>query len=250
MHWQCGRFCIELTTPKIMGIVNKTPDSFSDGGHYSGSLQAALRHAETMLKDGADILDVGGESTRPGAHEVSVEEECKRVFPVLREIVSWNVPVTLDTRRTEVMRRALEHGFIDAVNDISALRDEGAIDVIASEPSIGVCLMHMKGLPRTMQKKPDYDDVVGEVGTFLHERAESCIQAGIAKDRLLIDPGIGFGKTLEHNMTLLTHIQEWQKIAHDLPVLIGASRKSMLGGITGQTDPMQRLGASIACHIE
>lgn len=249
MNWQCGRFRIDLAQPKIMGIVNLTPDSFSDGGTYSTSVTAALRHAEDLLREGADILDVGGESSRPGADFVSPEEEWQRVGPVLRELRTWNVPVSLDTRRTAVMRHALDAGVTDAINDIAALRDEGALPLLAGCADIGVCLMHMQGLPENMQRDPHYQDVAQEVRVFLAERVEACQSAGIARARLLLDPGIGFGKTVAHNLTLLRDPAAWLP-AGDLPYLIGVSRKSLLGAIIDEPDPQARVVASVAAALE
>ncbi len=194
--WQAGRFEIGLDKPKIMGIVNLTPDSFSDGGAYSQNAQTALAHAERLLKEGADILDIGGESTRPGADYVSPEEEWARVEPVLAEVAGWGVPVSLDTRRTVVMEKALALGGIDIINDVAALTDEGAVELLACQTDTGICLMHMQGLPENMQINPKYQDVVGEVARYLKARAVECIAAGIAPQRIILDPGFGFGKNL------------------------------------------------------
>ena len=202
-YWQCGRFQIDLSTPKIMGIVNLTPDSFSDGGRYSTSLQAALAHAQRLCDEGAAILDIGGESTRPGAAAVSPQEEWARVAPVLEALHGWGVPITLDTRRTEIMAKALAAGWVDGINDVAALEDAGALDLLAQYPQTGVCLMHMQGLPETMQQQADYADVVAEVGAYLQQRVQYCVAAGIAAERLLADPGFGFGKNLAHNTALM-----------------------------------------------
>ncbi len=250
MHdfWQCGRFQLNLDAPKIMGIVNLTPDSFSDGGQYSNTFQAAVQHAARLLDEGADILDVGGESSRPGAAYVSPQEEWARVAPLLAELHRWQVPVTLDTRRTWVMQQALAAGWVDGINDIAALSDEGAVAALAHEADIGICLMHMQGLPETMQQQPDYVDVVAEVTAYLHQRVMVCREAGIAAPRLLVDPGFGFGKTLAHNVALFRQLPQWLPEI-GVPVLVGVSRKSMLGQMTGEADPEARLGASIAAAV-
>lgn len=246
--WQAGRFKIDLAAPKIMGIVNLTPDSFSDGGTYSQNVQTALRHAEQLLKDGADILDIGGESTRPGSDFVSLEEEWQRVQPVLAEIGKWNVPVSLDTRRAVVMQQALAQGGVDIINDVSALTDEGSVDVLARYPDIGICLMHMRGSPENMQDNPQYQDVVGEVARYLNERVAVCTQAGIAAERITLDPGFGFGKTLQHNIALMRHLPELMQ-ATGLPMLIGVSRKRMIGELTGENTPSERVHGSVAAAL-
>ncbi|MFC5921571.1 dihydropteroate synthase [Neisseria weixii] len=246
--WQAGRFKIDLAEPKIMGIVNLTPDSFSDGGTYSQNVQTALRYAEQLLKDGADILDVGGESTRPGADFVPPEKEWQRVQPVLAEIGKWNVPVSLDTRRAVVMQQALAQGGADIINDVAALTDEGAVEVLARYPDIGICLMHMQGLPENMQDNPQYQDVAGEVARYLNERVAECAQAGIAAERITLDPGFGFGKTLQHNIALLRHLPELMQ-ATGLPMLIGVSRKRMIGELTGENTPSERVHGSVAAAL-
>ncbi|WP_165090922.1 dihydropteroate synthase [Neisseria yangbaofengii] len=246
--WQAGRFKINLAEPKIMGIVNLTPDSFSDGGTYSQNVRTALQHADQLLKDGADILDIGGESTRPGSDFVSPEEEWQRVQPVLAEIGKWNVPVSLDTRRASVMQQALAQGGVDIINDVAALTDEGAVDVLARYPGIGICLMHMQGLPENMQDNPQYQDVVGEVARYLNERVAACVQAGIAAERITLDPGFGFGKTLQHNIALMRHLPELMQAA-GLPMLIGVSRKRMIGELTGENTPSERVHGSVAAAL-
>ena len=225
--WQAGRFSIDLSTPKIMGIINLTPDSFSDGGTYSRSSSAALAHAERLLAEGAHILDIGGESTRPGAAHVSPEEEWARLQPIVSEIIKWDVPLSVDTRRSTIMQRLLGNGLADIINDVSALEDSGAIELLAAHPDTGICLMHMQGLPETMQNNPQYQDVVAEVAGYLKARAQTCQAAGILSDRIMLDPGIGFGKNL----------------------LIGVSRKRMIGEITGETDPTQRIHGSVAAAL-
>lgn len=246
--WQAGRFEIGLDKPKIMGIVNLTPDSFSDGGAYSQNAQTALAHAERLLKEGADILDIGGESTRPGADYVSSEEEWARVEPVLAEVAGWGVPVSLDTRRTVVMEKALALGGIDIINDVAALTDEGALELLACQADTGICLMHMRGLPENMQINPKYQDVVGEVARYLKARAAECIAAGIAPQRITLDPGFGFGKTLQHNIALMRHLPELMAET-GFPLLIGVSRKRMVGELTGETDAAERVHGSVAAAL-
>ncbi len=246
--WRAGRFEIGLDKPKIMGIVNLTPDSFSDGGAYSQNAQTALAHAERLLKEGADILDIGGESTRPGADFVPPEEEWARVEPVLAEAAGWGVPVSLDTRRTVVMEKALALGGIDIINDVAALTDEGAVELLARQADTGICLMHMRGLPKTMQDNPKYQDVVGEVARYLKTRSETCVAAGIAPQRITLDPGFGFGKNLQHNIALMRHLPELMAET-GLPLLIGVSRKSMIGELTGQADAAARVHGSVAAAL-
>ncbi|EPH9319856.1 dihydropteroate synthase, partial [Neisseria gonorrhoeae] len=243
-----GRFEIGLDKPKIMGIVNLTPDSFSDGGAYSQNAQTALAHAERLLKEGADILDIGGESTRSGADFVPPEEEWARVEPVLAEAAGWGVPVSLDTRRTVVMEKALALGGIDIINDVAALTDEGAVELLARQADTGICLMHMRGLPETMQDNPKYQDVVGEVARYLKTRSETCVAAGIAPQRITLDPGFGFGKNLQHNIALMRHLPELMAET-GLPLLIGVSRKSMIGKLTGEADAAARVHGSVAAAL-
>ena len=246
--WQAGRFEIGLDKPKIMGIVNLTPDSFSDGGVYSQNAQTALAHAEQLLKEGADILDIGGESTRPGADYVSPEEEWARIEPVLAEVAGWGVPVSLDTRRTVIMEKALALGSVDIINDIAALTDEGAVELLARQADTGICLMHMQGLPENMQINPKYQDVVGEVARYLKERAAECIAAGIAPQRIALDPGFGFGKNLQHNIALMRHLPELMAET-GFPLLIGVSRKRMIGELTGEADAAARVHGSVAAAL-
>lgn len=229
MHWQTSRFRIDLSSPRVMGIVNLTPDSFSDGGRLLDA-RAALQHCERLLQQGADILDIGGESTRPGIAPVSLEEELARVLPVLQGAIRLGVPVSLDTYKPEVMRRALDLG-IDIVNDICALRQPGALDAVAGHPGCGVCLMHMHGEPRTMQQAPMGGDAVPQVVAFLQAQSRALQARGVAAGRIVWDPGIGFGKTVEQNFALLARQQEL--LAHGYPVLAGWSRKSSLGQVTG-----------------
>ncbi|MDU4438486.1 dihydropteroate synthase [Neisseria sp. HMSC064F04] len=246
--WQAGRFEIGLDKPKIMGIVNLTPDSFSDGGVYSQNAQTALAHAEQLLKEGADILDIGGESTRPGADYVSPEEEWVRVAPVLAEVAGWGVPVSLDTRRTVIMEKALALGVVDIINDVAALTDEGAVELLARQADTGICLMHMQGLPETMQINPKYQDVVGEVARYLKARSAECTAAGIVPQRIALDPGFGFGKTLQHNIALMRHLPELMAET-GFPLLIGVSRKRMIGELTGETNAAERVHGSVAAAL-
>lgn len=244
MFWQTTRFRIELARPRVMGIVNVTPDSFSDGGRL-GDTAAALRHCEQLVAEGADILDIGGESSRPGAAPVPLEEELARVLPVLEGALALGVPLSVDTVKPEVMRRALALGA-DIVNDIGALQAPGALEVVAGFPAAGVCLMHMRGDPATMQQRPAYDDVLAEVGDFLAARLQVLRGAGIADERIVLDPGIGFGKTVEHNLELLR--RQGELLALGRPLLLGWSRKSTLGAVTGR--PVgERLAASLAAAL-
>jgi dihydropteroate synthase len=245
MIWQTSRFDIDLQRPRIMGIVNVTPDSFSDGGCHS-SASEALAHAEQLLREGADILDIGGESTRPGAPVVSLEEELARVLPVVRGALAWGVPISVDTYKPEVMQAALDAGA-DIVNDVWALRQNGALAVVAQHPRCGVCLMHMHRDPQTMQVAPMQGDVIEPVKAFLRERAQAVRDAGVADSRIVLDPGIGFGKTVEQNFELLSR----QSALLDLgwPVLAGWSRKSSLGAVTGQSVAADRVAASVAAAV-
>ena len=229
MHWQTARFRIDLAQPRVMGIVNVTPDSFSDGGRHA-TAGAALAHCERLLADGADLLDIGGESTRPGIAPVPLEEELARVLPVLREAVRLGVPVSVDTYKPDVMRAALDAGC-DIVNDVWALRQPGAAEAVAAHPACGVCLMHMHGEPRTMQREPMAGDAVPQVRAFLQERTQAVRALGVAAERIAWDPGIGFGKSVEQNFALLARQQELGDPVH--PLLVGWSRKSSLGQATG-----------------
>jgi dihydropteroate synthase len=244
MHWQTARHRIDLTQPRVMGIVNVTPDSFSDGGLYA-STRAALAHCEQLLVQGAHILDIGGESSRPGTPGVPLEEERARVMPVLREAVALGVPVSVDTYKPEIMREALDVGA-DIVNDIWGLRREGAIDAIAAHPDCGVCVMHMHGEPQTMQREPMQGDAVPQVRRFLEERSEALRERGIRPGRVAWDPGIGFGKTVEQNFALLARQHELHHPHH--PLVIGWSRKSSLGVATG-LPVNERVMASVAAAL-
>jgi dihydropteroate synthase len=235
-----GRFSLSLERPLIMGIVNITPDSFSDGGKFFDSSRA-LDHARQLLEDGADILDIGGESSRPGAEPVEVDEELRRVLPVLEKLGALPVPVSVDTCKPEVMRRAIAAGA-SMINDIFALRAQGALDAVVDSP-VTVCLMHMQGEPRTMQRSPHYRDVVGEVETFLVERAAAAVAAGIGRDRVVLDPGFGFGKTLQHNLELIRALPRLREAG--FPLLAGLSRKALFGKIVGR-EAAERVHASAA----
>lgn len=240
----CGNFVLPLDRPLVMGIVNVTPDSFSDGGFYH-SLDAAVAHARQLVAEGADMLDIGGESTRPGAAVVPVEEEIRRVIPVLDALRELAVPLSVDTRKPAVMRAALRVG-VDLVNDIAALECEGALELVARSGA-AVCLMHKQGDPQSMQAAPQYADVVAEVLRYLAARRDLALAAGIARERILLDPGFGFGKAFEHNAALFKALPGLgQQLA--CPLLVGVSRKTMLGQITGR-DVGARMPASIAAAL-
>jgi dihydropteroate synthase len=244
MIWQTSRFSIDLERPKVMGIVNVTPDSFSDGGRHASTI-AALRHCEQLLKDGADILDIGGESTRPGSPAVPLDEELARVVPLVREAVALGVPISVDTYKPAVMRAVLDLGA-DIVNDIWALRQPGAVAVVATHPQCGVCLMHMHRDPQTMQAAPMTGDVVPQVLSFLELHAHNLQAQGVKKDQILLDPGIGFGKTVEQNFALLARQNDL--LGAGYPLLAGWSRKSSLGAVTG-LDVDQRMVPSVAAAV-
>lgn len=241
MRLNCAGGELDLATPKVMGVLNVTPDSFSDGGRFADTT-AAIRRAHDMLDEGADLIDVGGESTRPGAAPVTAAEEIGRVVPVIEALAARGALVSIDTSKPDVIRAAVAAGA-RLVNDVRALREPGALDAVASTKA-AVCLMHMQGEPATMQRAPTYRDVLAEVTDFLNERVAACLERGIARDRLSVDPGFGFGKTLEHNLTLLRGLPELVA-GTGLPVLAGLSRKSMLAGITGRPVD-QRLAGSLA----
>jgi dihydropteroate synthase len=238
-----GGFSLALERPLIMGVVNVTPDSFYDGGRFLGT-QQAVEHARILIEEGADILDIGGESSRPGAKPVDLDEELRRVMPVLEKLGGLPVPVSVDTCKPEVMRRAIAAGAA-MVNDINALREPGALEAVA-ESQAAVCLMHMQGEPRTMQQEPHYGDVVSEVVEFLAQRVEAAQQAGIARERIVIDPGFGFGKNTEHNLELLRGLPRIAGLGQ--PVLVGLSRKSLFGKITGKP-VADRVSASVAAAL-
>jgi len=240
---QLGDFQFDLSRPLVMGIVNVTPDSFSDGGRHLQH-QAALAHAQQLISDGADILDIGGESTRPGAQPVGVQEELDRVLPVLEGLRGAPVPVSIDTCKAEVMQAAIAAGA-QMVNDIDALQDAAALAAVAAS-NVAVCLMHKQGSPQTMQLQPEYRDVVAEVGAFLRVRIDAAIAAGIGAERIVVDPGFGFGKTLAHNLALLRELGQLRALG--VPILAGLSRKSMLGALTGR-DVDEREAASVAAAL-
>lgn len=250
MTWRCGGKTVDFKDgPWVMGIINATPDSFSDGGDYGMSLKDSLDRAERMVKDGAKIIDVGGESSRPNSRGVDPEEEFRRIEGILRELKTWDIPVSVDTRRTPVMERVLGEGLCDCVNDIEALTAQGAVETLARYPDAGICLMHMQGQPENMQKAPSYVDVAQEVYGFLRARVEACESAGIERERLMLDPGIGFGKNKDHNIALL-RATDGRAREENLPILIGASRKTVIGDVDGEPVPKRRLGGSIAIALD
>jgi dihydropteroate synthase len=234
---------IDLADPIVMGIVNVTPDSFSDGGRFLES-KAAIAHGCMLVEQGAAMLDIGGESTRPGAEAAPIEQELERVIPVIEGLHALGVPLSVDTQKPEVMRAAIRAGAA-MINDVNALRAPGAIEAIA-DSNVAVCLMHMQGTPRTMQAAPHYEHVTVEVGAFLGERALACVKAGIGAPRIVVDPGFGFGKTVEHNLTLLKELASLSALRY--PILVGLSRKSMIGALTGRSVD-GRLAGSIAAHL-
>ncbi|HEY1999337.1 dihydropteroate synthase [Paraburkholderia sp.] len=249
---QCGRFTLSFERPLVMGILNVTPDSFSDGGKFA-MRGDALRQAERMMLDGADIIDIGGESTRPGAPPVPLDEELERVIPLVEQLRGAQVPLSVDTYKPEVMRHALAAGA-DLINDIWGFRMPGAIDAVR-DSQCGLCVMHMLGEPQTMQLgEPAYEDVVREIREFLEQRARALMQAGIAKQRIAVDPGFGFGKAvIEHNYALLAHLPDTAPRGEPpfpapFPILAGMSRKSMLGAVTGRAAP-ERTAASVAAAV-
>ncbi len=243
LEWKCRDQIIEIgDQPLIMGILNVTPDSFSDGGNYT-DLNKAINHAKIMLLEGADIIDIGGESTRPGADKVSAEDEIERVIPVVKELShSTNAVISIDTTKAEVAKAAIEAGA-HIINDISALTHDPLMESVAKESDTGIILMHMLGTPQTMQNTPEYTDVVMQVSDYLAERITKLTQAGIDQKSIAIDPGIGFGKTMDHNISLIKHINILTKF--NIPVIVGLSRKSFLGKLTGR-DVADRLASSLA----
>lgn len=243
MYLQCGKFRLSLERPLIMGVVNVTPDSFSDGGLFIDP-KRAVAHARQLIEEGADILDIGGESSRPGSAPVTLDEERRRVLPVLEALAPGNVPVSVDTRKPGLMREAIAAGAA-MINDVSALAAPGALEAVAASP-VAVCLMHMQGEPGTMQMNPGYQDVVREVRDFLAQRAAAAEAAGIARNRIVVDPGFGFGKTAEHNLALLRELREFRPLGGAL--MAGLSRKAMLGKLTGR-GPQERVHASVAAAL-
>ena len=245
--WRCGRFLFDFSKrsrPIVMGILNATPDSFSDGGKFKTATDA-IAQAELMIESGVDLIDIGGESTRPGAEPVALQEELDRVLPVIEALKDCGIPLSIDTYKAETMRQALRAG-VDCVNDIWALRQEGAADAVLESKDCGIILMHMQRDPQTMQFNPEYHDVLAQVMQFLQERAELLKAKGVEENRIAIDPGFGFGKSLEHNLTMLTHFDQFSQLG--FTVLAGISRKSMLGKITGK-DTHERLAPSIAAAV-
>ncbi|WP_394695248.1 dihydropteroate synthase [Pseudoxanthomonas japonensis] len=241
----CAGRILKLDRPQVMGIVNVTPDSFSDGGAHD-TTDAAVAHALSLVEQGADLLDIGGESTRPGAGEVPLEEELRRVVPVIEQLAARvDVPISVDTSKPEVMRAAVQAGA-GMINDVYALRREGALDAAAAL-GVPVVLMHMQGEPRSMQAAPGYDDVVGEVHRFLAERIFAAEMSGIAKQRIVVDPGFGFGKDTAHNLQLLAQLQRFVELG--VPVLAGLSRKRSIGQLTGRDVPAERVAGSVAAHL-
>ena len=245
MIWTTARFDIDLSRPRVMGIVNVTPDSFSDGGQ-SATTAMALSHCERLLREGADLLDIGGESTRPGSSPLPLADELARVLPVVLGAVSLGVPISVDTYKSDVMRAVLDLGA-DAINDIWALRQDGAQAVVASHPRCGVCLMHMHRDPQTMQVAPMVGDVLVSVSDFLRNRAARLTALGVDPTRIVLDPGIGFGKTVEQNFSLLARHREL--LALGFPMLAGWSRKSSLGAVTQRERPADRVAASVAAAV-
>ena len=245
--WRCGRFLFDFAKrhrPIVMGILNATPDSFSDGGRFR-TPKDAIAQAELMISSGVDLIDIGGESTRPGAEPVGLEEELDRVLPVIEALKDCGVPLSIDTYKSETMRQALLAG-VDCVNDVWALRQDGAVAAVLESNDCGVVLMHMQRDPLTMQFNPEYQNVIIEVKQFLQDRVDFLIASGIAKNRIAIDPGFGFGKSLEHNLKMLADFGDFSSL--ELPVLAGISRKSMLGKITGK-DTHERVAASVAAAV-
>ncbi|MES2503024.1 MAG: dihydropteroate synthase [Pseudomonadota bacterium] len=249
MLFNCGKFQLNLSRPHVMGIVNVTPDSFSDGGKFAKA-DLAIEHALSLIEQGADILDIGGESTRPNAAPVSLQEELDRVIPVIEGLVNQiSIPLSIDTYKPQVMQAAIAAGA-SIVNDVRALQESAglkasALEIVAAS-NVGVCLMHMQGTPQTMQINPQYNDVVAEVKAFLQQRLAACEEAGIVKNRILLDPGFGFGKTRAHNITLIQHLASFSSLGQ--PLLVGLSRKSVLGQVTGN-DVDARLYASVAASV-
>lgn len=245
MQLHCGRFRLDLDTPKVMGIINVTPDSFSDGGQFN-QVDFAVAHALALIEQGAAVLDIGGESTRPNATPVPLAEELQRVIPVIEALVARDIPVpiSIDTYKPEVMRAAIAAGA-SIVNDVRGLQEAGALEAVANSDA-GVCIMHMQGTPQTMQLEPHYDDVVAEVKQFLRVQRDACLAAGIAHERIMLDPGFGFGKTRAHNIALAKALPQLLEL--NCPLLVGLSRKSVLGQMTGN-DVDARLHASVAAAV-
>jgi dihydropteroate synthase len=241
----CAGKSLDLSQPRVMGILNLTPDSFSDGGRFTAP-EVALKHARQMVDDGAAIIDIGGESTRPGAQPVTAQQEMDRIIPLIEALVGEiSVPISVDTSKAKVMREAVSAGA-GMINDVMALRDPGALQA-AAQTEVPVCLMHMQGEPRTMQCNPHYDDVVDDVISFLQQRLSACEASGISRDRLIVDPGFGFGKTLAHNLELLKNLHKFAQLK--VPMLVGISRKSMIGALLDDRPVDDRLFGSLAAAV-
>jgi dihydropteroate synthase len=241
----CNGRSLTLDRPRVVGVINVTPDSFSDGGQFA-DVDAAVSHGLRLAEEGADMLDIGGESTRPGAHDVSIDEELKRVIPVIEQLAArTSLPIAIDTSKPEVMRAGVAAGA-GMINDVYALRREGAMDAVA-ELRVPVCLMHMQGEPRSMQDAPHYDDVVGEVHRFLTDRLFSCEISGIDRRKVMVDPGFGFGKDMEHNLALLRRLERFADLGSG--VYVGLSRKSMIGTLTDRKQPADRAAGSVAAAL-
>ncbi len=232
-------------SPKIMGIVNVTPDSFSDGGQYN-DVDRAIAHGVQLLKEGADILDIGGESTRPNAEIVSVEQEIERVIPVIEGLSKLVQNISIDTRNAKTMRAAIEAG-VNMINDVSALSHDPQSLSVAAQSGLPVCLMHMQGSPQDMQDRPTYENVIDDIMAYFEARLKICAANGITQDQIILDPGIGFGKTLEHNLSIIKHIDQFKRFG--CPVLLGTSRKSFIGAVTGADNAQDRLGGSLASAL-
>lgn len=242
---QCPHTILDLSTPHVMGILNVTPDSFSDGGKFFNA-EDALKQVQRMIDDGASIIDVGGESTRPGAKDVSLEDELNRVIPVIKAIKEkFDILVSVDTSKAKVMEQSILAGA-DIINDVRALQNEGCVEVMAKYPKVPICLMHMQGLPRTMQENPQYDDVVDDIIEFFKQRIAVLSNAGIDKQRVMLDPGFGFGKTLTQNYELLGRLSEFMSL--ELPLFIGVSRKSMIGSLLNR-EVNERLAGSLTAAV-
>ena len=243
--WQCGRYTLDTSRPLVMGILNLTPDSFSDGGQFSEP-ELAVQRALQMIADGADIIDIGGESTRPNAPKVSCCEELCRILPVIDALIDCGVPISVDTCKPYVMRETLKLG-VDIINDIGGFNNPVSIDAVA-DSHCGLCVMHMQGTPQTMQDEPHYDDVVTEVAKFLAQQVQRLSLAGVARERICLDAGFGFGKNLAHNHALMRGLRQLQG-ASTLPMLVGVSRKRMIGAITGREAPTERIFGSVAAAL-
>jgi len=244
MKLHAGRYLIDLDRPRVMGVLNVTPDSFSDGGRFLDA-EDALRQAGMMIDDGADIIDVGGESTRPGAEDTPVQQELDRIMPVIEGIAArFDVPISVDTSKPEIMRLAVGAGA-SIINDVFALRRQGSIKV-AVDARAAICLMHMQGEPRSMQEAPAYESLPGDIIDFLDERVRDCLSAGISRERLIVDPGFGFGKNDQHNLEILSKLNQFAELG--LPLLVGLSRKRTLGNLTGRPAD-RRIGAGVAAAV-